>query len=246
MDFEKTKVSLEKAQEKLEKKIALLAKYEAKAEKQRNAIIAKGWDPDDRYARRDMADYNDSYWAVCDYSGTLESIRSTKDAIEDQRGVVARWEEKLQKAKAESNTMNEMPEVLITVKDNIAAEWLRFDLQRQEFLRKEYKELDYKPFIKKHKYSAYQFMRKPVDELKKENEKSAKNLVLNLWNRVREITGPVTDTAGLHITSANEYEGIAINGLVEGEQGKAEVESILAGGYNIQKLHIRTLVHKCA
>ena len=39
-------------------------------------------------------------------------------------------------------------------------------------------------------------------------------------------------------------EGICINGFVKGTAGTARVESITAGGWNIQKLHIRTLVHQ--
>ena len=37
-------------------------------------------------------------------------------------------------------------------------------------------------------------------------------------------------------------QGPVLNGIVQGELGKVRIESILAGGYNIQKLHIRVLV----
>lgn len=244
MDLKKTQESLQKAVEKLDKKIALLHKYEDKAVKQRAAIEAKGWNPDDKYCHRDKPDYEDSYWTICDYHGTLDSIRRTKSAIEEQNGVVSRWKEKLEKAMSEAKEQNELPEVLITVQTNIINEWNRYDFERRARLKAEYNDMDYKAFIKKYTYSGYSFMRSTDDEIKKSNERSAKALVLNLWKRVKDITGPVTDTTWLHITSANEFEGLALNGYVIGENGVADVESILAGGYNIQKLHIRTLVHK--
>ena len=35
-----------------------------------------------------------------------------------------------------------------------------------------------------------------------------------------------------------------INGIAEGEKGRAKVETIGAGGYNIQCYHFRVLVNK--
>ena len=79
------------------------------------------------------------------------------------------------------------------------------------------------------------------EEIHKANLESGKTLILNLVNRVTKITGPITSWSGLHITHGNR--GAVINGIVEGEDGKAKVESILASG-PIQRLHVRTLVHK--
>lgn len=81
------------------------------------------------------------------------------------------------------------------------------------------------------------------EDIHKENLKSGKNLILDLLNRVTKITGPITSYAGLHLTQGNGG-WLVLNGFVEGEDGKASVETILAGGYNVQKLHARTLVHK--
>ena len=78
------------------------------------------------------------------------------------------------------------------------------------------------------------------DKIKARNERDGKNLILDLLKRVTKITGAVTDWSGLHLTQGNM--GLVLNGVVIGEEGKARVESILAGGYAIQRLHIRTLV----
>ena len=244
MDLQKTKESLQKAVEKLDKKIALLHKYEDKAVKQRAAIESKGWDPDNKYCRQGKPDYDDSYWTICDYHGTLDSTRRTKTAIEEQNGVVTRWKEKLKKAMAEAKEQYELPEVLNVVRINIFNEWNKYDFERRVYLKAEYRIMDHSAFIKKYAYSGYSFMRLTDDEIKNDNDRSSKALILNLWKRVKDITGPVTDVTNLHITNANEFEGLALNGYVIGENGVADVESILAGGYNIQKLHIRTLVHE--
>lgn len=68
--------------------------------------------------------------------------------------------------------------------------------------------------------------------------KSAESLIMNLYSRIHAITGEVTDWDGIH------YSGGALNGVVYGKLGSVRVESILAGGYNIQRLHVRVLVHE--
>lgn len=78
------------------------------------------------------------------------------------------------------------------------------------------------------------------EDINKENLESGKRIILDLLNRVTKITGPVTSYAGLHLTRGNGGWSV-LNGIVAGEDGKAEVKSILASG-PIQRLHIRTLV----
>lgn len=78
------------------------------------------------------------------------------------------------------------------------------------------------------------------EQIHEDNLKSGKSLILDLLKRVTKITGPVRDWKGLELTRGNM--GSVLNGVVIGEDGKARVESILAGGYNIQRLHVRTLV----
>ena len=73
------------------------------------------------------------------------------------------------------------------------------------------------------------------------NVTAAETLVFNLVNRTVELTGKIIDCSDLYLDRDNNGYSI-INGLVIGEEGKARVESIGAGGYNIQRYHIRVLV----
>jgi hypothetical protein len=60
----------------------------------------------------------------------------------------------------------------------------------------------------------------------------------NLIARVSKAVGTIKDASNLYI--GNNME---INGFVVGTEGKAKVETITAGGYNIQRLHFRVLVN---
>lgn len=68
-----------------------------------------------------------------------------------------------------------------------------------------------------------------------EEEKKAK--LLHLVGRISDITGPITDARGIYIYAGD------LNGVVLGEKGAAKVNTIGAGGYNIQCYHYRMLVH---
>lgn len=78
-------------------------------------------------------------------------------------------------------------------------------------------------------------------QIHEDNVKEGKKVILDLVNRVTKITGPITNWSGLYARPGNGGWTV-LNGFVEGEDGKASVESILAGGYAIQRLHVRTLV----
>lgn len=70
-----------------------------------------------------------------------------------------------------------------------------------------------------------------------EAEKKAK--IIDLVNRIEKVVGRIVDGDDLHIGPKGDLEGIII-----GETGKAKINTIGAGGYNIQCFHFRTLIHE--
>ena len=76
------------------------------------------------------------------------------------------------------------------------------------------------------------------ERLKKDLDREANVMYDDLVARVMKYTGEITDASYLSIGEKGE-----LNGFIVGKEGKAKVETIDAGGYNIQCYHFRTLVH---
>ena len=70
-----------------------------------------------------------------------------------------------------------------------------------------------------------------------EEEKKAK--LVDIVSRITRVVGTITDAADLRIGGKGD-----INGIISGTEGRAKVETIGAGGYNIVCFHFRTLVHE--
>lgn len=75
-------------------------------------------------------------------------------------------------------------------------------------------------------------------ELEKLLLKDIKQRYFELINQVTKYTGIITDADNLKIHNGE------LNGIVIGVKGNAKIQTIGAGGYNIQCFHYRTLVHK--
>lgn len=262
MNVNEVKEKLAKASEVVAKKENTLKKYEEKAEKIKNKILERGWDLEaGKYQKHDengspsTDEAYDCYWTFCDYADVIDSIERTKKAIEEKKAIVTKWENKLSQTIDKETIVNQFPEIFKEFQEYVVETWNSWDKNRRAFLRKEYARMEeedttrnkmgaYKAFIKQYKYTGYEFMHITDEEINKANVKSAERLILNLWNRIKDIVGEVTDYSDLHMTHGNEWEGTVINGIVRGTEGTASVETIEAGGYNIQKFHYRTLVKK--
>lgn len=75
-----------------------------------------------------------------------------------------------------------------------------------------------------------------VEKMVKREVKAKKE---NFIRSCEKKIGKLIDTSNLKLGMNNE-----INGYVIGEEGRAKVETISAGGYNIQRYHYRLLVKK--
>ncbi len=77
-----------------------------------------------------------------------------------------------------------------------------------------------------------------MDFLNKIMKKEMRERMLDLANRIGKCVGKITDAQYLHIQNGE------IAGVIVGENGRASIQTIGAGGYNIQRYHFRTLVHE--
>ena len=75
--------------------------------------------------------------------------------------------------------------------------------------------------------------------LEKEMEQEKREKLLDLVQRMMKVVGRITDAGHLSIGPKGD-----INGYIQGTEGKASVETIGAGGYNVQCYHFRTLIHE--
>ena len=75
-------------------------------------------------------------------------------------------------------------------------------------------------------------------KLNKILDKDVQNKYNDFVNRITEKAGNILDASNLKIAG----NGV-INGFVQGDKNKVKVETITAGGYNIQILHYRILVN---
>lgn len=228
-----------KAEEAVEKTEKTIERHEKAAAKKLQVIREHGWDENDPYCRLDTPEHHDCYWAVCEYRDKLGDAEGARKKLADKKRVLENWKARLEEAKKRERIfLFEVPDCMKAMQDELVVDWDEFDKSRREQLRQEYQELGYKAFTAKRTHADYEHMYKTEEEIHKANVDAAQALVMDLYVRVSAITGEVTDWSGIR------YGGKALNGIVEGKLGKVRVESILAGGWNIQRRHVRVLVHE--
>lgn len=230
---------LTKAEEKVAKCEATIERHKKQAEKKLQIVRDHGWEnglEDDRCYRGDNYNF-DALSAISDYHWKLEDIESAEEKLEDAKKVVANWKEKLDKqVERELTLANEVPEAFKQAREILVERWTAGDIEARDIMLQKRKELDHKEFRKLYRYSEEEALKHTDEEFRKIEEREADMWLLNLYNRVKEITGEATDAKHIH------WGGKCLDGYVVGKKGIAEVETIGAGGYNIQRFHLRVLV----
>lgn len=243
------KERIAKAEEKVAKKEATIAKKTARIEKLTAELVKKfGINPEtfDRYAWRTLNGTEEenykAYWTMCDISGLKDDIERGRKEIKATLETLEKYKKQMAgELERESILIKEIPDSMKQMQTQLVEKWDAWDKERRARLREEHKTLGYNGFFKKYNGADYDFLYITDEKIHSNNERDAKELIIDLYYRVKEITGEVTSWAGVHATQGTCGMTV-LNGYIEGKEGRAEVESILAGGYNIQRLHVRVLV----
>lgn len=88
-------------------------------------------------------------------------------------------------------------------------------------------------------YSYERTLPDAMARLKKDLDEEANRKYDFIIERTNAIVGKITDATGLKVGAKQD-----LNGYIIGERGRAKVNTIGAGGYNIQCFHFRTLIHE--
>ncbi len=234
---------INKKQTQIEKLERLYAKYADDAEEK--AIIDRFLETGDRTEYRAwLRAHNRSYGG---------DAWSKANDLYDARNTLAKYQKQLAVETAKNATLNNLPETLKIFRDQLIKRWDEYDEWKKATIKEQYKSEpawnDRENYRRWHYemretwgVNWYEFMYLTSEQIHKSNVKDAENLILNLVNRVTERVGTITDTDCLRLDRDNSGYSI-INGRIIGTDGECRIESIGAGGYNIQRYHIRVLVH---
>lgn len=253
MKINTLKERIEKANQKIEKKQNTIVKKTAQIEKKYQALEKLGIEDPRNKTEDDFRGlsetngelWHDLYWLYADIRHLNEDIRRGGKEIEATKKTLEKYEAQLSgEIEKESIFLTEIPEVFKDLIDELVTTWDIWDHERRERLRKVFNELGSTECFKRGYTGAdYEFRYITDEKIHENNTRDAKALILDLYSRVKDITGEVTDWSDIHATQGTGGFTV-LNGVVIGKEGRARVESILAGGYNIQRLHVRVLVHE--
>lgn len=260
------KVKMDAAYEKWQKRINTTKKNEERAEKALATIKANGWDKyaDENgrynYYRIRWEEHDEKAAEVCDkYETALYNAEESRKKEPEVEAVYNGWVEKYNKALVAEHENENLPEIFKKAIRAIADRWNGYDAEDAENMKKKKEELKahrcdwnspleerekydklYEEFRKRYNIDKEHYLNGGIEVWDKYNTDAATYWVKDLVVRLRNRIGEVTDLGELRLN------GTALNGRVVGTLGAVYVETILAGGYNIQKLHNRVIFHKAS
>lgn len=246
MKIETLKERIEKKEAQIVKKQNTIIKKSKQIAKKEDKVREMGYELNgNKYQAIDTPDHSELYYTMCDIESLKSDVVRLHREIEECTTTLEKYEDQLAgEIEKEAQFIKEVPEQAKDMEKMLIDRWDISEKSRRDYYREQYKKLDYVEFIKQFKHTAYEFMHTTDDEIHESNVKHARVFVLDLLNRTKEITGEITSWDDVRLTvGTNGYP--VLNGYVVGKEGRAVVESIYAGGYNIQRLHVRVLVKAC-
>lgn len=234
-------MTVDEINERIENKKKTISKKKALIEKKQNKINsltakceANGWDVNDKYCRYQTPEHQDCYYTICDLDELKDDVKRLQKQIGECNKQLEKYREQLLKTENNAKLSDELPAALKSMRDMLADKWTAWDIAES----KRVKAMSYDERKGKMTYSHYEYYAHNTEEyFRKVNEREAERWVLNLQARVQKKIGDITSWDGI------TFNGVALNGYVEGTKGRTYVETIGAGGYNIQRAHYRTILH---
>ena len=260
MKLEDVKAKMDAAYDKWQKRVATTAKMRARADKNWEIIKKNGWDkylqengefnPWD--VRRETGS-DKAFDITYKYNDAIDAEAESKKKEPEVEQIYKNWVVKYNNALKLAKDIEEMPQIFKDVVALLAEEWTDWDRRDRERMKKMREELPaYKYGMTKEERAEYtrahnnyrqsfpisreNDLKQSDEYLYKKNEDEATMYVKDLIHRIKNRVGEITNLENIH------FHGKALNGIVEGTTGTAVIETILAGGYNIQRLHYRVLV----
>lgn len=225
---------INKAQEVVRKLQNLIWKREEKLKKL-NKELAKASDKVEsghRWSPKEMVQ-----WSIEDEE---DALKENRKKLPEKQAILEKWQKKLEEVNAENKRLDEIPEQLKKLQKELAEQIIEADIRRRERMYKDRAEMEWEDFTEKWSWREREYYMGRSDKdfremVKKDAMAGAKWWVIDLINRVEKKVGEITEWK-LWFTSK------ALNGYVTGTKGSAVIETIIAGGWNIQRRHNRVLV----
>ena len=216
---------------------------EKEIDERKNQLIEKGTNR----TRKENEELDNLF----DVSLLFESIRESEKKHRELQLTLENWENKLIAEQQKLGIVESAPKIILDFMEGWKQRAYEYQLELLKRYTtmidsKDYKEADYKKQCEMKQcfteltISLYD---KPKAQREKwlsevlEREKNIK--ILDLLIRVNGIVGTIVDASNLSIG----YKGDIV-GTIVGDKGKCRIETIGAGGYNIQCYHFRTLINK--
>lgn len=175
------------------------------------------------------------YEFVFDHSQIIKDINEKLSKLKEAQEFDERKKEREIRKAWKDNRLNDAPEPIQQFREELTEAGYKNLLSIKAYYSKFRSEQQAR--LAGESVSAYVHFRYATDEdLRREAKNDADAAILDLMNRVYEKAGEIVKCINWSINKGR------LNGVIQGTKGSVSVESVFAGGYNIQRLHVRTLV----
>lgn len=266
------KERIQKAEETIAKKQNTITKKQVQIQK-KESVLQKMGVTDLETAKWDKTNPNhhDIYWTICDIENLQDDIKRGSFEIAEKQESLAKYQAELATAEEKAGSRNvqvildfldrwkaqvtqfyqeSLPRWISARNDYWAANKARCDWDNHNWRNPNQELIDAEKETKEI-WKMFRFLDCYIDNihagtiilnmdrLQKDLNEEANAKYDFIIDRTNAIVGQITDASNLKIGSKGD-----LNGFIIGTKGVAKVQTIGAGGYNIQCFHFRTLINR--